>query len=100
MFRARFDTEPLPVADEELDRAPKGSGLRGDLLAFYEQDDALADLVIHLNEGAVMAHRAIVAARLPSLLSSAEALQEQDPALLDDRGRSGHRERDLSPVGK
>lgn len=71
--------------------APKpfgGEGLRRDLLAFYDRhEDALADLVIHLNEGAVVAHLAIVSARLPKLLSSAEVLGEADPALVDDRGR-------------
>lgn len=68
-----------------------GEGLRRDLLAFYDRhDDALADLIIHINEGAVVANMALVEARLPALLSSAEALGEADPALLvDDRGRRG-----------
>eukprot|EP00434_Breviolum_minutum_P000280 symbB.v1.2.000232.t1/scaffold4.1/size633627/14 len=68
-----------------------GEGLRRDLLAFYDlHDDVLADLIIHIQEGAVVANAAIVGARLPALLSSAEALGEADPAfLVDDRGRRG-----------
>ncbi|CAJ1405264.1 unnamed protein product [Effrenium voratum] len=63
--------------------------LRRELLTFYDKhDDAFADLIIHLNEGAVFANAAIVEARMPALLLSAEALGEADPALvLDDRNR-------------
>ncbi|CAE7598349.1 unnamed protein product, partial [Symbiodinium microadriaticum] len=66
-----------------------GEGLRRDLLAFYDRhDDALADLMVHLEEGAVLAHVAIVEARLPALLRGAEAVDEADPQpLMDDRCR-------------
>lgn len=60
--------------------------LRRDVLAFHERhEDALADIILHLDDGqAVLANCAIVEARLPAMLSAAEPLGETDPALLVD----------------
>lgn len=93
--RATFQFLPSLYPSGLTQRRPSpgsdGEALRKDLLAFHNRhEDALADLIFHLDDGqAVLANCAIVEARLGALLSAAEPLGETEPSPLDDhRSRS------------
>jgi len=55
--------------------------VKEDLLTLFDQrEEALCDLIFHLDDGqAVLAHHAIVDARLHTILASAEPVREADP---------------------
>ena len=90
----RFSSASSNAANWSGAAVPLGPGgyeaLRRDMMAFHDRhEDALADIILHLDDGqAVLANGAIVEARLPALLSAVEPLVEADPALImDDHAR-------------
>merc|ERR1719174_2752687 len=82
---AFFDVHPATIAHVNPSPRSNGEALRKDLLAFHgRHENALSYLIFRLDDGqAVLAHHAIVEARLPALLSQAEPLGESEPAPLD-----------------